>query len=94
MKSEILASAFMRMEPAQLDRLALAATDLERAIGEELASDPGQYGALTQIAQDHRHPRSGPAAPQPPGKPSPRPPCPVPPAPDERKPSPIGSHAL
>jgi DNA-binding MarR family transcriptional regulator len=60
-KSEILASAFGRMESAQLDRLALAATDLERAIGEELASDPGKYGALTQIAQDHRNPRPVPA---------------------------------
>lgn len=61
-KSEILGSAFMRMEPRQLHRLALAANDLERAIGEELASDPAKYGALTQIAQDHRQPQSDPAA--------------------------------
>lgn len=60
-KSEILASAFARMEPDQLTRLALAATDLERAIGEELASDPDRYGALTQMGQDHRHPNPEPA---------------------------------
>lgn len=61
-KSEILASAFTRMEPPQLERLALAATDLERAIGEELASDPDKYGALTQFATDHRHPHADPAS--------------------------------
>jgi len=63
-KSEILASAFARMEPGQLERLALAATDLEHAIGEELASDPDRYGALTQIAQDHRHPSPDPTMPR------------------------------
>jgi DNA-binding MarR family transcriptional regulator len=62
-KSEILAAATARMTPAQLERLAVAATDLEHAIGEELASDPGKYGALTQIAHDHRHPQPGPEAP-------------------------------
>lgn len=54
-KSEILVAALTRMAPAQLDRLASAATDLERAVGEELASDPGRYGALTQLGQEHRH---------------------------------------
>jgi DNA-binding MarR family transcriptional regulator len=63
-KSEILAAAFARMEPDQLERLALAANDLERAIGDELASDPDRYGALTQFAQDHRHPHPEPAAPR------------------------------
>jgi DNA-binding MarR family transcriptional regulator len=62
-KSEILAASFARMEPDQLERLALAATDLEHAIGDELASDPDRYGALTQFAQNHRHPHPEPAAP-------------------------------
>ncbi len=55
-KSEILAAAITRLDPDQLDRLAVAATDLERAVGDELASDPDKYGALTQFGQDHRHP--------------------------------------
>jgi len=63
-KNEILASAFMRMEPAQLERLALAASDLEHAIGEELASNPDEYGALTHIARDHRHQGPDPAPPR------------------------------
>jgi DNA-binding MarR family transcriptional regulator len=57
-KSEILASAIARLEAQQLERLARAATDLEQAIGEELASDPDKYGALTQFGQDHRHPHA------------------------------------
>ncbi len=57
-KSEILASAIARLEPQQLDRLARAATDLEQAVGEELASDPEKYGALTQFGQEHRHPNA------------------------------------
>jgi DNA-binding MarR family transcriptional regulator len=75
-KSEILASAFSRMEPGQLERLAIAATDLERAIGEELASDPDRYGALTQFAQDHRHPQPDPVTPRAAGKAVPASPLP------------------
>lgn len=62
-KSEILVGALARMTPEQLDRLACAATDLEHAVGEELASDPERFGALTQLGQEHRqhseHPGSG-----------------------------------
>lgn len=61
-KSEILVAALTRMAPAQLDRLACAATDLERAVGEELASDPERYGALTQLGQEHRHPHEQPGS--------------------------------
>ncbi len=53
-KSEILGSAIARMEPAQIDRLVHAASDLEVAIGEELASKPDRYGALTDCAHEHR----------------------------------------
>ncbi len=66
-KSEILASALARLEPDQLDRLAAAASDLECAIGEELASSPDKYGALTQFGLDHRHPHD----PVPSGQPGP-----------------------
>jgi MarR family transcriptional regulator, organic hydroperoxide resistance regulator len=58
-KSEILASALGRLAPQQLDRLARAATDLEQAIVEELASDPDRYGPLTQLGHDNRHPHAG-----------------------------------
>jgi DNA-binding MarR family transcriptional regulator len=61
-KSEILASAMTRLDAQQLDRLARAATDLEQAIGEELASDPDRYGALTQFGSEHRHPHAHPEA--------------------------------
>jgi DNA-binding MarR family transcriptional regulator len=57
-KSEILARALARLAPAQLDRLARAATDLAQAIDEELASDPDTYGPLTQLSHDHRHPHA------------------------------------
>ncbi len=64
-KSEILAAAIGRMAPAQVERLVAAASDLEAAIGEEMASSPDRYGALTQCVQEHRHPHALPDMGQP-----------------------------
>lgn len=49
-KSEVMARALARLTPAELDRLTAATTDLRRAIGEELESNP-EYAALA--ACDH-----------------------------------------
>jgi DNA-binding MarR family transcriptional regulator len=77
-KSEILAAALARMAPPQLERLGLAATDLEHAIGDELASDPDRYGALTHIARDHRSSNPDPEAPRAPAQAVPASPLPGP----------------
>jgi len=44
-KSEAMRAAFMRLSVAELERLALATTDLGRALEEELASSPERYFA-------------------------------------------------
>ena len=51
-KSEIIVSAISRLDPAQLDRLALASTDLGAAIADALADNPG-YNALAQCSHAH-----------------------------------------
>jgi DNA-binding MarR family transcriptional regulator len=52
-KSGVMASALARMTPGQLDRLSAVAADLESAIAEELAANPG-YSALAMC--DHVRP--------------------------------------
>jgi DNA-binding MarR family transcriptional regulator len=51
-KSEIIVSAISRLDPAQLDRLTLASTDLGAAIADALADNPG-YNALAQCSYAH-----------------------------------------
>ena len=51
-KSEIIVGAISRLDPAQLDRLTLASTDLGAAIADALADNPG-YNALAQCSHAH-----------------------------------------
>jgi DNA-binding MarR family transcriptional regulator len=52
-KSDVLGSALARLSPEQLDRLAVAAGDLQAAITAELADAPGHRAALTQCSHAH-----------------------------------------
>ena len=75
-KSDVLGSALARLSPEQLDRLAVAAGDLQAAITAELADAPGRRTAVTQCSHAH-------------GQPGHRQPTLVQPAPDDAGASPI-----
>jgi DNA-binding MarR family transcriptional regulator len=58
-KSDVLASALARLDPAQLDRMAEAAADLHAALEAEMAATPDRDPALTRCS--HAHGQPGPA---------------------------------
>jgi len=82
-KSDVLGSALARLSPEQLDRLAVAAGDLQAAITAELADAPGRSTALTQCSHAHAHGQPGHR------QPALAPPALVQPAPDGAGASPI-----
>jgi len=52
-KNDVLVSALGRLDPAQLDRLAVSVADLAAAVEAELASDPDRFAEITSCT----HPR-------------------------------------
>ena len=51
-KSEVMRDALTRLDPAQLERLTAASSDLRAAIAASLAANPG-FGALAQCEHAH-----------------------------------------
>ncbi len=62
-KSDVLASALARLSPEHLDRLAVAAADLQAALDAELAGQANRHAAPTPCS--HAHGRPGPRQPAP-----------------------------
>jgi DNA-binding MarR family transcriptional regulator len=72
-KNEVLVSALGRLDPAQLDRLAVSVADLAAAVEAELASDPERYLEITSCTHPrtaHHGPVSRAASPTPSGLPA------------------------
>jgi DNA-binding MarR family transcriptional regulator len=56
-KSDVLASALARLSPAELDRMAASASDLQAALDAELASAPDRDATFSQCS--HAYGRTG-----------------------------------
>jgi DNA-binding MarR family transcriptional regulator len=71
-KSDILVSALGRLDPAQLDRLAVSVADLAAAVEAELASDPDRLAEITSCThpRPHHAPVHRVASPTPSGSPA------------------------
>jgi DNA-binding MarR family transcriptional regulator len=54
-KNDVLVSALGRLDPEQLDRLAVSVADLAAAVEAELASDPERFAEITSCTHPRPH---------------------------------------